>query len=327
MALAAFSGSLADTLSLQKDILGEDSFDSKQFADNVLAKFNQVFNGNFSTTDLSIKTQHVLTSHVHKKTLAHLETQGSARTKAIVKACSVDGSALWTNVFPRFGCRFTSEEFRCALCYRLGIPLLASGGETCLECGGVTDEFGAHISTCKALHPSHHNAIRDLLRAQADRASLRPAHNEPKGLLAMFGRDNDRPADVFIPNFLHGKDTCIDVSIVCSFTDIAKAALTAGHNITRAEEVKRDKYEAGLDRLQLAFIPFVMESMGGFGGGCNLVLHKIGRALADVERVSPEIATHRLKQLVQCKWMQMIGSSLAAQFASRNNRVNVSQPE
>ena len=137
----------------------------------------------------------------------------------------------------------------------MGIPLLASGGETCLECGGVTDEFGAHIFTCKALNPSHHNAIRDLLHAQA-------LHNE----LAMFGRDNDRPADVFIPNFLHGKDTCIDVSIVCSFTDIAKAALTAGHNITRAEEVKRDKYEAGLDRLQLAFIPFVMESMGGFGG-------------------------------------------------------------
>ena len=59
----------------------------------------------------------------------------------------------------------------------------------------------------------------------------------------------------------------------------------------------------------------------------DLVLHKIGRALVDVERVFPEIATHRLKQLAKCKWMQMIGSSLAAQFASRNNRVNVSQPE
>ena len=53
--------------------------------------------------------------------------------------------------------------------------------------------------------------------------------------------------------------------------------------------------------------------MGGFGQACNLVLQLIGRSLAEVDRIPAGVAIVRLKQQIQCKWMRMLGASLAAQ--------------
>ena len=36
----------------------------------------------------------------------------------------------------------------------------------------------------------------------------------------------------------------------------------------------------------MTFVPFVMESLGGFGDACDTILVKIGRALADIDRTS-----------------------------------------
>jgi hypothetical protein len=83
----------------------------------------------------------------------------------------------------------------------------------------------------------------------------------------------------------------------------------------RAEELKRDKYEAALDRVHMSFTPFVMESIGGFGPSCDPVLFKIGRSLAGVERIPTGQTVYRLKQQLQCKWMRLLGASLAAQAA------------
>ena len=144
---------------------------------------------------------------------------------------------------------------------------------------------------------------------------MNPPLTEPLRLLEVFDRENERPADVFLPNFINDRDTCIDVSIVSSFTDITNAARTSGFNAKRAEELKRDKYEADLDRLQMTFSPFIMESLGGFGDACGPIISKIGRALSDVDKITPSQAVRRLKQRLQCCWMKMLGASLAAQVS------------
>ena len=105
------------------------------------------------------------------------------------------------------------------------------------------------------------------------------------------------------------------MSIVSSFTDIANAALASGYNARRAEELKRDRYEAQVDQLHMSFVPFVMESMGGFGDSCDTILVKMGRALADIDRTSRNRAVRRLKQRIQCLWMKSLGAALAAQAA------------
>ena len=98
-----------------------------------------------------------------------------------------------------------------------------------------------------------------------------------------------------------------------SFTNTANAARISGFNANRAEELKRDKYEADLDQIQMTFSPFIMESLGGFGAACDPVISKIGRALADVDKITPSQAAKRLKKRLQCRWMIMLGAALAAQ--------------
>jgi hypothetical protein len=39
-------------------------------------------------------------------------------------------------------------------------------------------------------------------------------------------------------------------------------------------------------RKSVVFVPFVLESMGGFGDACGTVLVKIGRALADIDQTN-----------------------------------------
>ena len=92
----------------------------------------------------------------------------------------------------------------------------------------------------------------------------------------------------------------------------------------RAEKLKRDKYEADVDSRHMVFSPFVMESVDGFGDSCKPILQQIGRALADVDKISPSQSVLRLKKRLQCRWMQMLGASLAAQAAkfAHNNLFN-----
>jgi hypothetical protein len=97
-------------------------------------------------------------------------------------------------------------------------------------------------------------------------------------------------------------------NIVSSFTGIANAARVSGFNAKRAEELKRDKYEMDVDRLHMAFVPFIIES-------CNEVIDKIGRALADIDRIPRSQSTRRFKQRIQCLWMKRLGACLAAQAA------------
>ena len=61
---------------------------------------------------LATKSQHVLTEKVHDAKLTYLEQQDGPLFKAIVRASSMSESNLWTDVIPRFGCRFSPAEFR-----------------------------------------------------------------------------------------------------------------------------------------------------------------------------------------------------------------------
>ena len=99
---------------------------------------------------------------------------------------------------------------------------------------------------------------------------------------------------------------------VLFFFIFTNAALVSGYNARRAEELKRDRYEAQVDQLHMSF---VMESIGGFGDSCDTILVKIGRALADIDRTSRNRAVRRLKQRLQCQWMKSLGAALAAQAA------------
>jgi hypothetical protein len=60
---------------------------------------------------------------------------------------------------------------------------------------------------------------------------------------------------------------------------MAQGALSAGYHAMKAEARKNAKYAAAWRRNGHTFYPFVMESMGGFGPGCHVVLSKIATSL------------------------------------------------
>lgn len=168
------------------------------------------------------------------------------------------------------------------------------------------------VNYCPKVHVTQHNSIAQLIRSEATRAHLQPLLVEPRELLEVLDRGNDRPADVFIPHLIDGRHLCIDVSIVNTYSNMQGAAHKAGYNIERMEGSKRQKYEADLDRLGYAFTPFVMESFGGMGRGCDIVLEKIGSALADIDHLPRSHSISKLKSRITFKWMSSLGYSLAS---------------
>ena len=127
-----------------------------------------------------------------------------------------------------------------------------------------------------SLSEVRHNAVRDLLFLKAAEAQLGP-QKEPQNLIPQHGEL--RPADVFIPNFRYGRDMCIDVSIVSPFLHIEQASVTPGFNANFKASQKNSKYRNICQENGLDFVPFVMESIGGFHPDSIQVINRLARKI------------------------------------------------
>jgi hypothetical protein len=258
------------------------------------------------------KAQHFLTGLVHVNTLKKLEQVCDAHFQMVLKANQKQDSNCWTNVFPakHLGLWMDAAPFRMALCFRLGLNIFGDSHQ-CSACNANVDSTGSHFGYCNKVHIRQHDGIRDFIRLEASRAHLQPLKREPLELLERFGRENERPADVLIPHLVNGQHLCIDVSIVNTYTHKSKGAQESGYCIKLMEETKRNKYESALEQMGLMFTPFVIDSFGGMGSGCDIVLDKIGVALADVDHLSKSRSITRFKSRIIFKWMTYLGYSLA----------------
>ena len=73
-----------------------------------------------------------------------------------------------------------------------------------------------------------------------------------------------KPADILLPSWDNGRDLCLDVSIVSSFSILPSIA-GVGKAARKAEELKIAKYEAECASNGLLFKPFILEMTEGFG--------------------------------------------------------------
>ena len=94
--------------------------------------------------------------------------------------------------------------------YRLGVPVYDKEG-LCPACGMASDILGDHgISRCsEGERIARHNHLRDAIHSAEVSAALAP-HKEERALLPGRGQ---KPADVLIPNWSHGLDTALDVTM------------------------------------------------------------------------------------------------------------------
>jgi hypothetical protein len=327
LAVSAFCGSFFDTVGLQLDLLGSDELDNvNSYGDNLVelwTKFHgegQDLNCLKSEIISHSSRQSFLTDLVHSRTLKHLRHNGDGQFLATVSAVTASDSGIWTLVLPKHHPNTIMDSLSYSSCikFRYGLAILDKP-IPCENCSDTVDVYGHHLDTCSGAHHRHHDAIRDLLHSEARRAQL-PASREPKNLLESDEFNQQRPADVYIPSFTGPRDACIDVSIVSSFTHLDKAIKEPGFNAARAAGLKMSKYKSSCNQANLNFMPFVLESVGGFDAGCDKILKAIGRALGDIDRMDYGTATHLLKRRISFKWQWELGNSLASQIRTASRR-------
>ena len=99
---------------------------------------------------------------------------------------------------------------------------------------------------------------------------------------ALIPGSDSRPADVLIPNWSNGRDTALDVTVVNPLQRalVAQAAVHPGHALTTRFNEKMTKHGEACRRAGMAFIPLVVETLGGWGEQADMQIKKLGAALA-----------------------------------------------
>jgi hypothetical protein len=315
VAWSAYVGSEADTLKLQQRILVHEQWDNNYRAallQPLLDKWNEVHGQSeqLSLPDISnlSKVQKALTDRVHVSTITHLQSQGDADVRASTLACLHGNSSLWTDACPYVegisDFRIPADVYRRLLGYRLHMPLM-SHPFSCFKCKNHHDMFGIHVASCSGEHHDLHRAVANSLQKIAISVQ-QTCKTEVPHLLD----DGKRPADVLIYNYSQGKDLCVDVSVVCSYTDISNASTVAGFNVSRMEESKRVKYEKQCDEKGLLFEPFVLSTQGGFGDAALALIDTLAERMATMKNISAGVAARRIKQTLQVDMLRVFGGKL-----------------
>ena len=182
-----------------------------------------------------------------------------------------------------------------ALQYRLGIPVFQKDG-ICPACGAASDREGDHAIACgwEGERIARHNQLRDALFQTACQAALGP-RKEEQALLPGLG---NKPADVYIPNWIEGKDAALDVTVVSPLqaTLIHKAAEEGGHALKHAYERKFRQVGQECEAQGLKFCPLPVETLGGWHPKAITLLSKLAHQLARQTGGDESLTTSHLYQ-------------------------------
>ena len=221
--------------------------------------------------------------HNHHTFQDRLKAAGSLREIARFSSLSLKDShaGAWLTVVPSpgLGLLLRPSEFVAALRYRLGHPVFGSDGP-CPACGQPSDLLGDHALNCawQGERIARHNSLRDTLHSTAVKAALGPT-KEGQYLLPGEG---GKPADIFIPRHVGGKDAALDVTVInpLQAATVAQAAHTPGHALKVAHQRKLDKSWQPCHDQGIVFLPLAVESLGGWHKAAIAEVKKLGSALA-----------------------------------------------
>jgi len=163
------------------------------------------------------------------------------------------------------------DAFRINFALRFGIPFVPQG-LLCRACRHPLDAHGHHIFTCMASGDKHiiHNAIRDTLSAYASQALLNPTKE-----VMCFPGSQDR-IDLLLKHDHSGRETLVDVAITYPLRSGALVGPDAAANAY--EEIKWSRYRSQLCPSTQAFVPFVMDTLGGASTAARSLLKFVHNA-------------------------------------------------
>ena len=201
--------------------------------------------------------QHSLSIAIDEAVTQHLlSTAPSTRAHALALSSALPHAGDWLNGVPSatLGLHLQDQEFRCCLCYWLGVPLHSSP-YSCPECHCVADVFGDHQVGCgrNGERILWHNAICDVVFVL------------PNLLPNLISDSLSRPTDVFLPTWSCGRPAALDVHVISPLQQqtIAEAAFTPGHALQVGVQRKLASHLSACHSAGVDFIPIVAEALGG----------------------------------------------------------------
>lgn len=300
---AAYLSSLVQTKSVVDEILM--SFPHRHDLDFPLSVF-RVAAGNIPPTvaaDLSLDSDNFSQKHLsylidsndHSSLLKEVQATGDRRASARLLSLTLPQAGAFLNAIPNptFGLSILPENFRISLQYRLGLPVYSST-HPCPACGKDSDIHGDHTITCASeferIH--RHDIIRDAIFDSANHAGLSPVKEA-----RLIANSQSRPGDIFLQNW-RGKPTAFDVAVT---SPLSQSALPLSHKTPGAalatmKAHKNNKHSRACQTNGVAFVPLVVETLGGWDVDAIFHLRAIAKQSAARAPLQAESATRHLFQ-------------------------------
>jgi hypothetical protein len=247
-------------------------------------------------------------SALHCKVLeSDLAEDSDIFLKATIASNKLGHASAWLLALPLPFANLTMEHEAFRRCLRRRLALCqTSGPRPCFDCKGTIDEIGTHASVCSISHAKH-SAVSHALFGLATQAGFK-CQLEVSATRSID--DRSRPADILISNFSHGRDLAIDVTIATALLDLSATIVDPLYAMSRAIQVKRDKYAGRLDD-RTDFFVFPMDSSGGFHPSSTYLLKRLSSRLSYYLRISYEEALSRVTQRLGFALASVVGRGLA----------------
>ena len=233
-----------------------------------------------------------------------LTSAPNIRSRALALSTSLPHSGDWLNVVPSasLGLHLQDKEFRLCLSYWLGLRM-SEEGVTCPICQKPADAYGDHQVGCGGNGDRiyRHNSIRDAVFSAAQSAALAPRKEAP----SVIPGSSSRPADVYLPNWNRGRPAALDVHVISTMQQqtLVGASITPGHALHVGEERKMAAHASTCRAASIAFIPLVVETLGGWSQEAISAIKSIGRLQGQRLGIPPpETTRHLFQRLAIALW-------------------------
>ena len=119
----------------------------------------------------------------------------------------------------------------------------------------------------------------------AQSAALAPRKELPSLIPGIWSR----PADILIPNWQRGQPAALDVTVISTLQQatLQGAASTQGHALAVGVERKLAAHAEACRAAGIAFVPLMVESLGGWSKEAADTIAKIGRLQGQGQGISP----------------------------------------
>jgi len=268
-------------------------------------ELSRIVNSNSSTLSLDILRHPLFSSWCTQSSwgleqritlVKNFDSLADARTVALRTLHSSPFSSDWLQSPPAssspFLAQVSSAEWQDLLRYRIGVPVMQAG--FCEGCLGRRDALGDHAMACASCgRYARHNALRDALAGELRKAGStvtveeQVPHTEPPdrppGPNPQPSLRSLRPADLLVSSFRAGKPLAIDTTVVHPLrisSDASVRGASVGSFASQAESRKVEKYSAACQHAGLLFMPFGVESTGGWGPKARRLIQIISSAQA-----------------------------------------------